>query len=178
MNNRKKGIIILMIIAIFIVAVFVLGFIFIQNFQGKSIETDIEAPNFTLKNLNGEDVELSQLKGKVVLIDFWATYCKPCIIALPKIQEIHEKYSEDELVVLAINTGDKEDEIKSFIKENGYTFEILMADKDMPGDYGVRAIPFTILIDKQGNISYTRIGYRPGGGQALISEIDKLLGKD
>lgn len=133
------------------------------------------APNFILNNLDSEEIELNKLKGKVVLIDFWAIFCKPCIIALPKTQEIHEKYSEDELVVLAINVREKEDKIKSFINENGYTFKVLIADTNIIKDYGVRSIPFTVLIDEKGTISYTRLGYRPGWEQTLIYEIEKLL---
>ncbi|MBU2597812.1 MAG: TlpA family protein disulfide reductase [Actinobacteria bacterium] len=186
MDNRKKGIIILIIVAILIVVVFALGFLFIQNILSKfsefpsimgtkSIETGIEAPNFTLKNLNGEDVELSQIKGNIVLIDFWAVWCKPCVGKLPYIQSIHEKYGEESLVVLAINVSEKEEKIKSFIEENNYTFPVLIGNKTVSNDYGAHAIPFVVLIDKEGTIRYTELGYRQGSEQKLINEIEKLL---
>lgn len=183
-NRRKKATII--IVSILIGTIILLGGLYIlaiqmsrrfQGMIGAGLETGTVAPNFILKNLNGDDVQLSQFRGKVVLIDFWAVFCKPCVIALPKIQEIHEKYNDEELVVLMINVSEDKNKIQKFIEENGYTFQVLLDSGNMnvQKNYGVIGIPHTYIIDKQGKVAYSRIGYGPGSEKLLISEIDKLL---
>ncbi len=183
-NRRKKATIV--IVSILIGTIILLGGLYIlaiqvsRRFQGKTgagLETGTVAPNFILKNLNGDDVQLSQFRGKVVLIDFWAVFCKPCVIVLPKIQEIHEKYNDEELVVLAINVSEDKNKIQKFIEENGYTFQVLLGSGNMnvQKNYGVIGIPHTYIIDKQGKVAYSRIGYGPGSEKLLISEIGKLL---
>lgn len=183
-NRRKKATIV--IVSILIGTIILLGGLYIlaiqmshrfQGMIGAGLETGTVAPDFILKNLNGDDVQLSQFRGKVVLMDFWAVFCKPCVIALPKIQEIHEKYNDKELVVLMINVSEDKNKIQKFIEENGYTFQVLLGSGNMnvQKNYGVIGIPHTYIIDKQGKVAYSRIGYGPGSEKLLISEIDKLL---
>lgn len=184
-NRRKKATIV--IVSILIGTIILLGGLYIilaiqmsnrfQGMTGAGLETGTVAPDFILKNLNGDDVQLSQFRGKVVLIDFWAVFCKPCVIALPKIQEIHKKYNDKELVVLAINVSEDKNKIQKFIEENGYTFQVLLDSGNMnvQKNYGVIGIPHTYIIDKQGKVAYSRIGYGQGSEKPLISEIDKLL---
>lgn len=183
-NRRKKATIV--IVSILIGTIILLGGLYIlaiqmsrrfQGMIGAGLEIGTIAPDFILKNLNGDDVQLSQFKGKVVLIDFWAVFCKPCVIALPKIQEIHEKYNDKELVVLMINVSEDKNKIQKFIEENGYTFQVLLGSGNMnvQKNYGVIGIPHTYIIDKQGKVAYSRNGYGPGSEKLLISEIDKLL---
>lgn len=183
-NRRKKATIV--ILSILIGIIILLGCIYIlaiqisrrfQGVMGAGLETGTVAPDFILENLNGDDVQLSQFRGKVVLIDFWAVFCKPCVIALPKIQEIHEKYGNKELIVLAINVSEDKNKIQEFIEENDYTFQVLLGSGDMnvQKNYGVIGIPHTYIIDKQGKVAYSRIGYGLVSEKPLISEIDKLL---
>ena len=183
-NRGKKATIV--IVSILIGTIILLGGLYIlaiqvsrrfQGMTGAGLETGTVAPNFILKNLNGDDVQLSQFRGKVVLIDFWAVFCKPCVIVLPKIQEIHEKYNDEELVVLMINVSEDKNKIQKFIEENGYTFQVLLGSGNMnvQKNYGVIGIPHTYIIDKQGKVAYSRIGYGPGSEKLLISEIGKLL---
>ncbi len=183
-NRRKKATIV--IVSILIGTIILLGGLYIlaiqmsrrfQGMIGAGLETGTVAPDFILKNLNGDDVQLSQFRGKVVLIDFWAVFCKPCVIVLPKIQEIHEKYNDEELVVLMINVSEDKKKIQKFIEENGYTFQVLLGSGNMnvQKNYGLIGIPHTYIIDKQGKVAYSRIGYGPGSEKLLISEIGKLL---
>lgn len=183
-NRRKKATIV--IVSILIGTIVLLGGLYIlaiqvsnrfQGMTGAGLETGTVAPDFILKNLNGDDVQLSQFRGKVVLIDFWAVFCKPCVIVLPKIQEIHKKYNDEELVVLMINVSEDKNKIQKFIEENGYTFQVLLGSGNMnvQKNYGVIGIPHTYIIDKQGKVAYSRIGYGPGSEKLLISEIGKLL---
>ena len=123
------------------------------------------APDFTAKDLNGKDISLSSLKGKVVVVDFWASWCGPCRMVMPSIQEIHEKYGKD-VAVLAVDTWDTKEACLNFLKESSqYTMPVLLdpaADKQGASIastlYGVHGIPTTIIIDKDGIVRTYAVG--------------------
>ncbi|MEM1220162.1 MAG: TlpA disulfide reductase family protein [Bacteroidota bacterium] len=139
-----------------------------------------EAPAFALKNLAGESVSLESLQGKVVVIDFWATWCGPCKASFPAMQEAVNKYEETEDVAfLFIDTwersSDKQAGAQAFISDNGYTFEILMDnDNKAVSDFGVRGIPAKFILDKQGHIRFNGAGF-DGNNQALVDEISTVV---
>ena len=125
----------------------------------------IPAFDFTLVDKEGKEHTLSDYKGKVVFINFWATWCGPCLIEMPHIEEIYKEYglNEDEVVVLGIASPSSEeyphnndipkDEIIKFIEDKGYTFPILFDETgEVLRNYAVRAFPTTYMIDKEGNI--------------------------
>lgn len=126
------------------------------------------APDFTLKDLNGKKVTLSELKGKVVVIDFWATWCKPCIGSFPGMQATIDKYKSDkDVVFLFINTWEQspnyKEEVESFIKNSGYTFRVLFDEmqdplKSLTTAYEVKGIPNKVIIDKEGFIRIQSAG--------------------
>ena len=120
---------------------------------------DIKAIDFTLTNLAGEKVALSDSKGKVVVLDFWATWCGPCIGSFPKMQELVTKFENDNVEFFFINTWENQapDEVKKkvieFLKDNNYSFNVLFDyEDDIVDKYKVRGIPTTIAIDKNGDI--------------------------
>ena len=117
------------------------------------------APEFQLQSLDGQSISLSSLRGKPVLINFWATWCGPCRMEMPYMQEIHDEWSGEGLVMLAINIGESSDLVGQFMKNQGLSFPVLL---DMQGEvakqYGVRAIPTTFFIDKGGIIREKKIG--------------------
>ncbi len=141
----------------------------------------IEAPDFTLTDNYGEEHKLSDYKGKVVFLNFWATWCPPCRQEMPDIQEIYEEYGENtgDLVILSVanpktednpNNNDKTiEEVSQFMEDNGYTFPALM---DTTGDvllqYYITAFPTTFMIDREGRV----IGYANG---ALTKDIMKNI---
>jgi thiol-disulfide isomerase/thioredoxin/outer membrane lipoprotein-sorting protein len=122
------------------------------KFQGKP------APEFTLKDRSGKEYKLSSLKGKVVIVDFWASWCAPCRMVMPSIQEIHEKLASQGVQVLAVNTWDARSDFDSFVKANPqYTMPFLLdpAQQDQEHSvaskfYGVQALPTTVMIDQNG----------------------------
>ncbi len=119
-----------------------------------------EAPAFALKDLDGKEVRLTSLRGKTVLIDFWASWCRPCVEALPHIQKLHEAFKEKGLVVLGINAEPAE-VARKFVQEKGYTFTTLTDEgKAVWGLYGVQGIPTTLVIDKDGIVQSYTVGYR------------------
>jgi peroxiredoxin len=133
------------------------------------------APNFQLESLTGERVRLEDLRGKVVLLDFWATWCGPCLRAMPEIEQVHKAFGDDSVVVLGVNQGDEREAAQQTVQERGTTFAHLLDKDGSIGDaFGALAIPHTVLIDKAGNIQQIHQGYSPALGQRLIADIRKL----
>lgn len=119
------------------------------------------APDFTLKRLDGTDLTLSDLRGKAVIVDFWDTWCPPCKRALPHLQELSERYSDD-LVVVGVALGrEGEAKVRSYTKENGLTFEMVVFTQSstiMTDFGGIQSIPTTFLIDANGVIRQKWVG--------------------
>lgn len=130
-----------------------------QTEQAESSEKEKSpATDFAVTLLNGDTVNLSDYQGKKVLLNFWATWCGPCVREMPALQQLSEEYP-DELVVLAVNCGDSEQDVQDFAEENGYTFPIGL-DEDMTVStlYGAYSIPLTIIVDEDGYITYASRG--------------------
>lgn len=125
----------------------------------KGIQTGELAPDFTLKTLDGEEVSLSDYRGKKVFLNFWASWCPPCRAEMPEMQEFHEKYG-DEVEIIAVNaTGTERSEavMREYIEENGYTFTVLL-DQDLTvnASYQALSLPTTYFINSQGIIQLPR----------------------
>jgi peroxiredoxin len=120
-----------------------------------------EAPDFTLTDLRGEPMSLASLRGrKVVLLDFWTTWCGPCRIAMPSLQAIHEDLAADGLELVSVNQGEEAPLVRGFIERKKYTFRtVLDGDGDVGGRYGVRALPTVVVIDKQGKVRRLSVGH-------------------
>ncbi|MGE5173017.1 MAG: TlpA disulfide reductase family protein [Betaproteobacteria bacterium] len=132
------------------------------------------ASDFTLQDLNGKNVKLSDYKGKVVLLDFWATWCPPCRASIPAIEKIHKMYKDKGLVVLAVSLDDGGwDSVKSFITEYGITYTVLKGTEDVAVNYMVRTIPMLLVLDKQGRISKRYLGF--GDEEDLENDIKAVL---
>ena len=147
-----------------------------KNASGMSgIPTGQSAPDFALTDLDGNLVRLSDYRGNVVLLDFWATWCAPCVKELPHIQRIHDQYREKGLIVLAISTDQQKNAVRSFWADNGYTFPTLYADGRVQSAYEVRGIPALYLIDREGVVRFHKTGYGPGGEREIEREVVELL---
>ena len=109
------------------------------------------APDFTLDSLDGSAITLSNMEGRVVVLDFWATWCNPCVRSMPHLQRLYERYAGQEVVVLAINVAEERGEVAKFMAENGYTFTVLLdSDSTVTDDYDVKGIPYTVIVDREG----------------------------
>ncbi len=134
-----------------------------------------QAPNFTLKDLNGKSVSLASLKGKVILIDFWASWCPPCKMELPHIQSIYNDLAPKGLVVLAINTSDKKDAMAKFLQQTGYSMPTLFDEPGIGGSlYGVTGIPTVFILDKRGKVAKTWVGFEDNGEAEMRHTIASL----
>lgn len=137
------------------------------------------APDFTLTDSMGHEVKLSDYLGKsLILLDFWATWCRPCEALLPHVQAIHEQYKSKGLVVLGIALDDTQtlNMVAPFAHKHGLSFPILVDDGQAVQLYNPdRQAPFQVLIDQHGRIVKTREGYSPGDELLLGADIRRLL---
>jgi len=125
-----------------------------------SQSTDPLAPDFTLKDLNGKDVKLSDYKGKVVILNFWAVWCKYCKQEMPDFNELNKELEKDnEVVIIAINSQESPDTVKDYLSSNDINLKVLLdQDGSVTQTYGVSGLPNTFIINKDGSL-YT---YIPG----------------
>ncbi len=108
-------------------------------------------PNITLKTLQGKEVSLGQFKGKVLLINFWATWCPPCRREMPYFEKVYKKYRKD-FVILAIATDVKVGAVEKFVKKYGITFPVLLSNDEVERLFGISGLPVSFLVDKKGRV--------------------------
>lgn len=135
------------------------------------------APDFSLDSLDGESVQLSQLRGQVVLINLWTTWCPPCRKEMPAIQRLHDKYAEKGLTILSVNATNQDSRASAeeYIRESGLTFTVLMdVDGSVSRAYQLQALPTTFFIDRDGIIRKVVVG-GPIPEAMLLSEVAQLL---
>lgn len=138
------------------------------------------APDFTLPSLEGKNVSLSDYLGKsVVLIDFWSTTCDPCLVEMPHIVALYEKYKDKGFVVLAISLDGPEtrSQVSSIVHSKKMSFPVLLDEEtSVVARYNPKKdMPFQVLIDKNGSIVKKTSGYNPGDEVKLAAEVEKLL---
>jgi thiol-disulfide isomerase/thioredoxin len=137
-------------------------------------ERSAAASDFTLQDLNGKTVKLSDFKGKPVLIDFWATWCPPCRASIPGIEKLHKTYSGRGLVVLGVSLDQGGwDSVKSFAAEAGITYTVLKGTDDVASQYQVRTIPMLVIMNKEGKIVKRYLGV--GEDDELEKDIKSVL---
>ena len=139
-----------------------------------------QAPEFTLRDINNKSVSLSDFKGKVVLVNFWATWCGPCKVEMPHLDKMDAELGERGFEVLSISTDDARaaSMVKPFIKKNGYQFTVLL-DKTtaVVSKYNpAKTLPYTAIIDREGRIAHVHMGYNPGDEVKMRAEVEALLG--
>jgi len=133
------------------------------------------APTFDLPAVSGgSNADLSSHQGKVVLVDFWATWCGPCKASFPKYQALSKKFSDD-LVVIGISEDDDSDGIKDFAKETGATFTLAWDQKkSVASEYHPESMPTSYLVDKNGLVRFSHEGFREGDEKDIEAEIKSL----
>ena len=132
------------------------------------------APEFRLKSLEGHEISLSEFKGKVVLIDFWATWCGPCRAEMPAFEKLHRELSNKDVVILAVDANEPEDTVAEFIKKEKYTFPVLLTEgTDTVTRYRVNAYPTVLAVDKNGSVAAEVVGSGPDNDSRLRDAIEK-----
>jgi cytochrome c biogenesis protein CcmG/thiol:disulfide interchange protein DsbE len=135
-----------------------------------------KAPDFQLPAINGDKVQLSDFKGHVVYVDFWATWCPPCRKSFPWMQAMHQRYQDLGLKILAISLDQKTDLIKSFVKAQKADFTVLQDKTGQVAEaYKVKGMPSSYLVDRKGIIRLKHAGFNDGDKAALEAQMKQLL---
>lgn len=135
-----------------------------------------DAPEFRLRTLEGQEVRLSDYRGQVVLLCFWATWCKPCKEAMPHEREMQEQFGPRGLTVLGLSLDRDRAELLSFLEKEPLNYPVLQVDEATREAYGgVPTIPLTILVDRKGRIRQKTVGFTPSFAESLERTIEYLL---
>jgi peroxiredoxin len=149
----KKYMPILIVAVLLVLAVPVL-----RSLRTEGISPGERAPDFTLQNFEGELVSLTDLRGQVVMLNFWAPWCGPCRDEMPEMQRVYDDLKEKGFTILAVNVNAPRDDARRFIEENGFTFPVAQEDATVTRKYEVTGIPKTLIIDRQGIIRQVHVG--------------------
>ena len=136
------------------------------------------APNFTLDDISGKPLSLDEIKGKVVIVDFWATWCGPCLVSIPELVDLQDKYMAKGLVVIGISVDDEnvsKGELLAFKEKMRINYRILRANNKVYDDYFGRtsgfSIPTLFVIDREGKVRDRVVGFRPGVVEKTVQSL-------
>ena len=142
--------------------------------SGESPEVGSPAPDFKLQDLEGRAVSLDQFRGRIVMLDFWATWCGPCLLTMPVLENLAKEYPQD-LKLLAINVAEPPDLVRSFVRQRNISSTVLLDQEGKVGDmYGSESIPMQVLIDRTGVVRRVTVGYSSTLANQLRSAIEQL----
>jgi len=125
-----------------------------ENKSNEEKDEKIIAPDFTLEDINGKKVSLSDYRGKIVFLNFWATWCQYCVLEMPDLEKVHREFSKgDDAVVLTVNSDGDPDKVRNFIEDNDLTLPVLMDYAyEVNTMYGISGIPVTFVIGRDGSV--------------------------
>ncbi|TET62394.1 TlpA family protein disulfide reductase [Candidatus Aerophobetes bacterium] len=135
-----------------------------------------EAEDFTLKTLKGGTVSLKDYRGRLIFLNFWATWCGPCRAEMPSMQRLWEEFKEEDFVILAIDIQEESKLVSSFMNERGLSFPVLLDEKGkVARSYGIRGIPTTFFLNPEGEIIGKAVGARDWDSEESFELIRELL---
>jgi len=136
----------------------------------------VSSRDFSLPLVSGEPQSLSALKGKVVFLNFWATWCGPCRDEMPSMEVLYKRFKDEGLEILAVNCQENQEDVLAFMSNYGLTFPALLdEDGRVNGAYGIQAIPTTFLIDREGRIILRLVGSINWDTEKIHAAIESLL---
>ena len=142
----------------------------------QAAEISGKAPDFTLKSRSGKNIRLAELRGKVVMLNFWASWCTPCREEMPLLEKIHQRYESLGFTLLGINIENTHDDVKKFLSDVKVSFPVLYDTTNKVSElYSISAMPTTILIDRDGNMRFLHKGYKPGYEESYRQQVKTLL---
>jgi len=138
--------------------------------------TGQSAPDFALKSATGENLRLSEYRGDVVMINFWATWCGPCRQEMPLLDDLYSRYQRVGFSLLGVNIDDDSRRAMQMVEELGVNFPVLFDQKkEVSRLYQVEAMPVTVIVDRTGTVRHVHHGYKPGYEEQYLSQIRALL---
>jgi thiol-disulfide isomerase/thioredoxin len=171
--TKRKAVVFYVLISL--AAIMIAGCVRPPSETEPAVEIGRPAPEFKLPDLSGQEVTLDQYKGKVVMLDFWATWCGPCRIVMPVLESIQKEYAGS-MVLLAINLQEPRDMVRDYVRAQNIHSRILLDEEGSVGAaYGTDSIPMQILIDKKGIVRHIQAGFGPRTASQLRAEIGKLV---
>jgi peroxiredoxin len=140
------------------------------------VAQDAQAPDFTLRQIDGPNLRLGEQRGRVVMVNFWATWCGPCRVELPQLARLHDKYRNSGFMLLGVNIDDDPNAAKALAAKLGLKFPVLFdSEKKVVAAYDLNAMPATVLIDRDGRVRYLHRGYKEGVEQVYEQQVRALL---
>ena len=134
------------------------------------------APRFQSTTPDGKKMGTDEIQGKLVLLNFWATWCPPCRLEMPSMEKLYQELKGEGLEIVAVNFMENEKPIRAFLKENGFTFPVILDKKgEIAQRYGVHALPVTFMIGRKGNLLAKSIGYKDWHAQKTRKVFKSLL---
>lgn len=141
-------------------------------------EDKLKAPDFTLKDLNGQKASLKDFRGKIVFLNFWTTWCPPCRFEMPSMEKLHSKFKNRDFIILAIDLQERAERVRAFKEKMKLNFPILLDNDGIVGlEYGVRVLPSTYLVDRDGYIIGGALGPRDWASKEAFKLIEHLINK-
>ena len=163
MNKLKK------LLLASIILLFIAPSVVAENIKGP-------APDFTLKSRSGENIKLSELRGEVVMLNFWASWCAPCRQEMPLLEVLYKKYSDLGFTLLAVNVEEDSSKANGLLRDIPVTFPVLYDNTNKVTKlYKVVAMPSTVIIDRDGNLRYIHHGYLPGYEEEYKKQVSELI---
>jgi len=163
------------LIKILLLGLCTVGFLILPHCAKEKKTSSAMAPDFTLKTLDGKEIALSQFKGKVILLDFWATWCGPCRESTPHLIQLYKAHRESgfELIGMSVDKGDDK-VVRNFVRSMDIPYPIVIAPEELVKNYRVTGIPTTFLIDKEGKIRERTAGFNSAIAQQMAAKIADL----
>lgn len=146
--------------------------------RASALDAGAKMPEIGLKDLSGKTVDLASLAGKVVIVDFWATWCAPCKEELPELEKLHKKYGPKGLVVVGVSVDKESGGLKPFLDKLKISFPVVHdADHAVSGKYSPPRMPSSYIVDRKGIVRYVHGGYRASDAAEFEKQVIELLGK-
>ncbi len=164
MNTRRLSKLMLMVFIILPFSVF-------------AISVGDTVPSFKARTIDGsKSLALEDYRGKVVLLDFWASWCPPCLKSLPKYNDLRREIGTTDFEIVAVNVDENTDDAKKFLQKHPVSYPVAKDPKGiLPGVFGVKAMPTSYLIDKNGVVQYVHAAFKDGDMEKIKAEIEKLI---
>jgi len=148
----------------------------LRNAKIQVLNQRADPQDFTLPLLNGGNAALSNYKSKIVILNFWATWCPPCRAEMPSMETLYRRFNTQGLEILAVDIGEKANTVQQFIQNNKYTFPVMLdSSKRISGIYGIEAIPTSYILDREGKIIARIVGSIHWDTPEVIAAFEALL---